>query len=222
MIKKVFASTVAMSLIIVGSASAALIQIDLSPPPGLALNSANYLMGDHTLGLSAPNAVGQPASPATGNEIGSGITFDTVTKVLSWDMGYGSDHGFVDLLDNWTNAHIHGPNAVLFPSPNTGAGVRVGLPHTPGSTTLTGSFTGSAVLIAADEVSLLDNLLYVNIHSAFSTGGEIRGQLVPVPAQPEPAPALPRWAWLLLAALLLLAVGLVAARLRTQGALPPR
>ncbi len=187
MIKKVLASTVSMLLVIVGSASATLLEVDLSPPPGLTLNSANYALGDHTLGLSAPNAVGQPASLATGNEIGSGITFDTVTKVLSWDMGYGSDHGFVDLLGNWTNAHIHGPNAVLFPSPNTGAGVRVGLPHTPGSTTLTGSFTGSAVLIAADEVSLLDNLLYVNIHSSFAGGGEIRGQLVPIIPEPSTA-----------------------------------
>ena len=153
----------------------------------MALNSANYPQGDHTLGLSAPNAVGQPASPATGNEIGAGITFDDVTKVLSWDIGYGSDDGFVDLLDNWTNAHIHGPIAVQYPSPNTGAGVRVGLPHTAGSTTLTGRFTGSTTLSAADEVSLLDNLLYINIHSAFSTGGEIRGQLVPVVPEPTTA-----------------------------------
>ncbi len=188
MIKKVLASTVAMSLVIVASASAAIVAVDISPPPGLALNSANYPLGDHTLGLSAPNAVGQPASPATGNEIGAGITFDDVTKVLSWDIGYGSDHGFVDLLDNWTNSHIHGPIAVQFPSPNTGMGVLIPLPHTPGSTTLTGRFTGSAVISATNEGYLLDNLLYVNIHSAFAGGGEIRGQLVPV--VPEPTTAL--------------------------------
>ena len=185
--KNVMASAAALTLVFVGSASAATIGIDISPLPGLALNSTNYLLGDHTLGISAPNAVTQPASPATGNEIGGGITFDDVTNLLSWDIGYGSDHGFVDLLGDWTNAHIHGPVAVQFPSPNTGAGVRVGLPHTPGSSTMTGSFTGSAVLSAADGASLLNNLLYLNIHSTFAPGGEIRGQLVPVvPAVPEP------------------------------------
>lgn len=188
MIKNLMACTVAISLAIAGSALAAVVEIDISPSPGLALNSTNYANGDHASGLSALNAVGQPASPATGNEIGPGIAFDDVTKVLSWNIGYGSDHGFVDLSGNWTNAHIHGPIAVQFPAPNTGTGVRIPLPHTPGSTALTGSFTGSAVLSATDEMSLFDNLLYINIHSGFSGGGEIRGQLVPV--IPEPTTSL--------------------------------
>jgi len=179
--KKGWASVVAMSLVFVGSASAAIVAVDLSPSPGLALNSANYLSGDHALGIAATNAVGQPASLATGNEIGLGITFDDVTKVLSWNIGYGSDHGFVDLLGNLTVAHIHGPNAVAFPSPNTGASVLFPLTHTPGSSTKTGSFTGSIMLSPSDETSLLNNLLYINIHSSFATGGEIRGQFVPVP-----------------------------------------
>ena len=189
MIKKVLASTVAMSLIVVGPASATLLQIDISPAPGLALNSTNYALGDHTLGLSARNAVGQPNSPATGDEIGAGVTFDDVTNLLSWDFGYGSDHGFVDLLGSWTNTHIHGPIAVQYPSPNTGTGVQVplGTTHTPGSSALTGSFTGSAVLSAANETYLLNNELYFNIHSAFSPGGEIRGQLVAVIPEPSTA-----------------------------------
>lgn len=188
MIRKTTVGMIATSLMIVGSASAAIFQIDLSPPPGLALNSTNYANGDHTLGMSAPNAVGQPASPATGNEIGAGVTFDSVTKQLTWNIGYGSDFGFVDLVGNFAVAHVHGPVAVQFPAPNTGAGVRIPLAHTPGSTALTGSFVGSAVLSAADETSLFDNLLYVNVHSGFAPGGEIRGQLVPV--VPEPTSAL--------------------------------
>lgn len=165
----------------IGSAAAAVIQIDISPAAGSALSATNYASGDHTLGISAPNAVGQPASPGTGNEVGAGITFDNVSKTLSWDFGYGSDHGFTDLAGDFTVAHIHGPIAVQFPSPNTGAGIVVGLPHTAGSGARTGRFTGSSVLSATDEGRLLDNLLYINIHSAFAGGGEIRGQLVPVP-----------------------------------------
>ena len=186
MIKKVFACTVAMMLAIMGSASADIIQIDLSPLAGSALNSTNYANGDHATGLSALNAVGQPASTATGNEIGAGILFDTVTKVLSWNVGYGSDFGFVDLAGDFTIAHIHGSIAVDFPASNTGAGVLIGLTHTPGSTARTGSFVGSAVLSAGQETSLLD-LTYINVHSGFAGGGEIRGQLVAVP---EPSSAI--------------------------------
>ena len=185
MVKKVLATTVAIYMMVVGSASAVVLQVDLSPAPGLALNSTNYALGDHTLGISALNAVGQPASSATGDEIGSGITFDTVTKLLSFDIGYGSDHGLIDLLGNFSAAHIHGPVAVQFPSPNIGAPILIGLPHTVGSSTQTGKFTGSTALIAADETSLLNNLLYVNIHSSFAAGGEIRGQLVPVVPEPS-------------------------------------
>ena len=187
MVKIVLATTVAIYMMVVGSASAAVLQVDLSPVPGLALNSTNYALGDHALGISAPNAVAQPASFATGDEIGSGITFDTVTKALSFDIGYGSDHGFIDLVGNFLVAHLHGPGAVQFPPPNTGAPVLIVLPHTAGSSAQTGKFTGSTALIAADESSLLNNLLYVNIHSSFAQGGEIRGQLVPVVPEPSTA-----------------------------------
>lgn len=172
-------------VMLAGMASGALIPIDISPPPGLALNTTNYLLGDHTTGLSAPNAVGQPGSQATGDEIGAGITFDTITKVLSYDIAYGSAFGFVDLAGNYTAAHIHGPVAVQFPLPNTGAGPVVGLTHTP-SGPRSGRFTSSTVLGAAAEANLLNNLLYINVHSGFAAGGEIRGQLVAVP---EPASA---------------------------------
>jgi hypothetical protein len=164
---------------------AAIIQIDLSPLAGTALTNANYALGDHTTGLSALNAVGQPASPASGNEIGAGIFFDDVSKQLTWNIGYGSDFGFTDLAGNFSLAHIHGPVAVQFPSPNTGAGVQLGMTHTPGSSALTGSFSGSATLTATQEGYLLDNLLYVNVHSAFAGSGEIRGQLVPVVPEPS-------------------------------------
>lgn len=185
--QKLLVSFVAVVVLACGTVSAAIIEIDFSPAPGDALNSTNYANGDHTLGISAPNSVAQAASSGTGGEIGAGVTYDTDTNVLSFDIGYGSDFGFVDMVGDFTVAHIHGPAAVQFPATNTGAGVVVGLPHTAGSSGKTGSFTGSVVLSALAETQLLDNLLYINIHSSFVGGGEIRGQFVPVP---EPTAAL--------------------------------
>lgn len=181
MIRIIGMSAVAMLIAIGEFASADIVLIDISPPASSALNSTNYANGDHTLGLSALNAVGQPASAATGNEVGSGITFDDVTKLLSWDIGYGSDFGFTDLLGGFAGAHIHGPEAVQFPGANISAPVAISLTTSHTGTTGTGRFTGSTVLSVIQEADLLNNLLYVNIHSDFAVGGEIRGQLVPVP-----------------------------------------
>ena len=163
-----------------------LIPVGLSPAAANALNPVNYASGDHAVGLSAINAVGQPASPATGGLILTGIVYDDVTMELTYDIGYGSDFGFVDLAGNFSVAHVHGANAVNFPAANTGAGVQFGLPHTAGSSGRTGSFVGSQMLTAAQESDLLNNLLYVNVHSGFAGGGEIRGQLVPLSIIPEP------------------------------------
>jgi hypothetical protein len=56
----------------------------------------------------------------------------------------------------------------------------VGIPFTAGLAADT--LIGSATLTAAQETMLLSNLLYINIHSTFRPGGEIRGQVVPEPA----------------------------------------
>ena len=67
--------------------NAAIISFDLSPPGT-----------DKAVGLNWANEV--PAvtnSTGSGNEIGSGILFDTSTLVLSLSVGYGSAFGFTDL-----------------------------------------------------------------------------------------------------------------------------
>jgi hypothetical protein len=109
------------------SAWASMIPVGISPEPGLALNSVNYAAGDHAVGLSDLNTVALPGSGATGGVIGSGIWFDDVTKALSFEFAYGSDFGFVDLGGDFSTSHIHGPVAVQYPDPNTGAGVVIGL-----------------------------------------------------------------------------------------------
>src|SRR5687768_8964507 len=60
-------------------------------------------------GLSPANEVPPATGTGSGDEILSGITFDTVTKVLSVPIGYGSFAGFTNLTGPATAAHIHGP-----------------------------------------------------------------------------------------------------------------
>jgi hypothetical protein len=170
-----------------GNIFAAVYTFELSPAAGDALSNVNYANGDHVLGIAAPNAVGQPASNATGDAIVDGVTYDDATGILSYNIGYGSDFGFVDLVEDFTIAHVHGEVAVQFPSPNTGVGVIFGLNHIAGASALTGSFVGAAPLSPSQATDLLANLYYVNIHSTFAVGGEIRGQLVATSVIPEPS-----------------------------------
>ena len=101
------------------------------------------------------------ATPATGSAT---LTFDTTTKLLSWNITYQ------DLIGTITAAHFHGPAA-----PGVGAGVTVGIGALPSP------MIGSATLNATQESELLAGLWYINIHSTFKPGGEIRGQVVVVP-----------------------------------------
>ena len=194
--KKLTLLAVGMLLLAGTVASRAVVfDIDISPAGGTALNLGappTWYFGDHALGLAAPNETGFVPSPATGNEIGAGIKFDSVTKVLSFHVGYGSVFGFTDLLAPFTDAHLHGPGPVVFPAPpgsNIPGPVIIPLggffaPAGPGS----GSFFGSVFLTPIQEGLLFDNRIYWNIHSAAFPGGEIRGQLVVV-SVPEPTTA---------------------------------
>ena len=165
-----------------GSAEAATFEIGLSPPAGGALNlGATTYTIDHAVFGATANETAQPASPATGNEVGTGITYDDVTKVLTFDFAYGAGFGFTDLLTAFTDVHFHAPGPVNFPAVNTSSGVihALGGFHTP-SGTLSGHVTGTVVLTAGQETDLFDNEIYLNIHSVGNGPGEIRAQLIPV------------------------------------------
>jgi hypothetical protein len=45
-----------------------------------------------------------------------------------------------------------------------------------------GAFSGTATITDLQEADLLAGLWYINIHTTFRSGGEIRGQVVPEPA----------------------------------------
>jgi len=109
------------------------------------------------------------ASPGTGT---GSLSLDDTTG------DYTISGTFAALLGTTTAAHIHGP--APFGAP---AGIVDPLTIDLGVTS--GSFSGSGTFDAGEMTSLLAELYYVNIHSTFFAGGEIRGQIVLAPV-PEP------------------------------------
>jgi len=110
------------------------------------------------------NAGAGTGSPGTG--LGT-ITFDTVSKNLTWSVNWSG------LTGAPTAMHFHGP---ALTNQNAGVQVFVGVAGPP--------VVGNAVIDAAQEADLLAGLWYLNLHTTDEPGGEIRGQvnIVPVPA----------------------------------------
>lgn len=106
---------------------------------------------------------------------------------------------FQDLIGTSNNAHIHGP-ATVGVGP---AGVIAPLTFDFGVTS--GNYSGAGTFTAPQMADLIAGLYYVNIHTSFRPGGEIRGQLLLVP---EPSTA----------ALLGLGMGLLAGVRRRSSA----
>jgi hypothetical protein len=150
------------------SSQAAVVGFDLSPAGT-----------DQAVGLSPLNETSAVTnSLGSGNEIGSGITFDLDTLTLNLSLGYGSAFGFANLTGPAVAAHIHGPAPT-----NTAAPVLIdlsGLHILATNPAAGGSFVGSLVLTTNQAAALLTGLEYINIHTALYPGGEIRAQLVPV------------------------------------------
>ena len=171
-------------------ATAGAFDVALSPPASTALNLGTVIYpGDHAPGLSPLNESTMPVSTASGGILG-GMAYDDVTNMLSFDVGYGSAFGFSDLQSDWSSGGVHfhgnGTNTAHFPAANTNAGVTISLAafHTP-SGTRSGRIMGSVALTATQETWLLNNQMYLNVHSQQLPGGEIRGQLVPIVPEPS-------------------------------------
>ncbi|WP_462254972.1 CHRD domain-containing protein [Ferruginibacter sp.] len=98
------------------------------------------------------------ASTATGTAT---VIFNQDTKILTLNMTYTGVTA--------TNMHIHrGAAGVSGP-------VVYGLGSSPFTSPI--SYTSPAITVGQQD-SLMNNMLYVNIHSAAFGGGEIRGQLI--------------------------------------------
>ena len=120
-----------------------------------------------TIDGAQANAGAGTGSPGTGFAT---MTLDDVTKLFSWDISWSGLDG------NITVAHFHGPAAG-----GQNAGVQVNFGAISG---LSSPSIGSTTISAQQEVDLLAGLWYINIHTDFFPGGEIRGQVqvVPIPA----------------------------------------
>lgn len=134
-------------------------------------------------GLRPENETIPGNSSGFGNEIGSGIWFDTESLRLSLSLGYGSSAGFSDLTGPAFAFLLHGPAPASETAPVL---YDLASLHTFAADPATGGqIIGSLVLLPRDVPSLLDGLDYINIYTPANLGGEIRGQLV-VATVPEP------------------------------------
>jgi hypothetical protein len=89
------------------------------------------------------------------------VTYDTTSKQVTWRINYSG------LSGPPTAAHFHGPA-----QPGTNAGVAVPIPNPA-----TSPVQGSATLTDAQAADLLAGRYYINIHTAATPAGEIRGQV---------------------------------------------
>lgn len=105
------------------------------------------------------------ATPGSGQAT---ITLDTVTGDVNVSGTFSA------LIGTTTAAHVHG-----LAGPGVNAGVLFALTIDLGASS--GTFSGASTLSAPNIQGMLDGLTYINIHSTFRPGGEIRGQIVPAP-----------------------------------------
>jgi hypothetical protein len=178
----------------------------------LVIQSNAALIDYDLIGTAGPGLLflNEPvASGGTGGEIGAGIQLDSVSNVLTLNVGWGSSQGFTDLSSVSNNSHIH-VAANNFGNNGTANFTQTGSPVlfnlTRSSSAVTGgTFTGPSntiTLTAAQVTDLNNGKYYINIHTANNGGGELRGFIVPVP---EPSVA---------ALLVTGAVGMLARRRR--------
>ncbi len=161
----------ALALVVVAPAGAALIELQVEGKAGLGLltgneNPAVIIGGSGGLGVN-------------------GIVLDTVTRGLSLDLVWGSMQGVTDLTGPALSMHIHGITSSAAPqSFLENAPVIIDLSALPGfnSSASDGGFVGTVVLAnGTEELAAIEGRLYVNVHTAQHAGGEIRGNIVPVP-----------------------------------------
>lgn len=114
--------------------------------------------------MDGAQEVAPVATPGTGN---CTVNLDDVSFAVDVSCTFSG------LIGTANNAHIHG----LAP-PGVNAGVILQLQFTPATS---GMITGNGIITAAQAQGMIDGLTYINLHSTFRPGGEIRGQIVPEP-----------------------------------------
>ncbi len=146
----------------------------------------------YSLALAAATAVGQaqsvdvtldPAQDGGGARTGTGLFNITLTGDILTITGE-----FSGLSGNFRDAHIHGAAAM-----GANAGVLYGLASaiTLGPDSRSGTINATITLVdnannrgfsvATQKEQFANGQWYFNVHSTTFTGGEIRGQILPVP-----------------------------------------
>jgi len=165
-------------VMVTGAASAAVTEFDFE--------------GNAGSGLLPGNQVGPVVSDAIGSEIGNSLLFDDETNTLSFSFEFSGLSGGLFNAASGIHFHIADPGddpfnqnggIALNLNSGTDANVTIDTPllATDGSVT-SGTVTGSAILSGTQIDDLFDGKFYLNIHSGDFTGGELRGNLVVVPA----------------------------------------
>jgi len=113
--------------------------------------------------------------------------------------------GNFSLQNTYAAAHLH------LGAPGTNGGVIVNLGTGVTSAGMTGTFSGTFPVPAANAADLLNGNFYLNIHTDINPSGEIRGQLLPVP---EPVPTMGEWGLMILG-LIIIIFGVVSIRKRS-------
>jgi len=136
--------------------------------------------GGEIRGQILPQSVGVPLTsflsglmtrptPMINTAFGSG-SFSLEGDTLAFDIRYGGLSGTA------TAAHIHGPARAA-----QSAGVMINLePFNGGAFGTEGTFSGTVVLTPEQKSAVLAGQTYVNVHTLMNSGGEVRGQVVPV------------------------------------------
>jgi len=138
----------------------AALALAFAAPAGATIYSVNVSLDGPQAGI---------ASPATGS---AALLIDDVLNTLDVNMTYSG------LLGTVTNAHIH---CCSLPGVSSGVIIPWVPPMTTGATS--GTFINVFSLTASQIAQVMSGLSYINIHTTFAGGGEIRGQIT---ATPEP------------------------------------
>ncbi len=113
------------------------------------------------LEMDGPSAILTCPGGSGGTGEALSLTYDTGSNLLSWNITFQGLSGLV------TVAHFHGKA-----TPAMNAGIQVII------TDIDSPSIGSATITEQQESELLQDLWYVNYHTAMCPAGEIRGQVI--------------------------------------------
>lgn len=176
-------------------ASASTVEFDFQGNGGFGLLPGNEVGANTSVGSD---------STAFGDEIGSGIVYNEVDQTLFFAFDFEGIGGLFTAAASGIHLHLDPTDPDTDPFDQTGpiafnlnsftddnvlnGNDPIADGATSGSVAALIDFSNGALGLSAAELeeALFDGRFYLNIHSAEFTGGELRANLVPTLAVPEP------------------------------------